>query len=256
MIYIIIIILFLIFIANLINKKKEHFKDNLKNNNKEQKLKLQENNSKINLPEPKNNNNSFIKKKKRKKKIEFKIGCSNDSDCNIVYGDGKNVCKLNNECYCVSGTGKFCHLGPTNFKDPKLMTDKEKEHFINNYSKEKFTLEDYKNWLILHKNDLSKLSGDHLKNFNNINNISLKDIPRTKISPPLNSEEYFNKMYKNNLEFIKGPKNSDTAGIVLASNFDQFSEFIPPKSIKNGILYSDFKHNAVAIDQCYLKLSK
>ena len=37
------------------------------------------------------------------------------------------------------------------------MTKEEKTEFKNNYSKKKFTLNDYKNWLLLHKNDLNNL---------------------------------------------------------------------------------------------------
>ena len=250
MIIIFIICLFIIclFIKICNNKNiKEPFIENKEILNENEEINNEINNMEI------FNKNKIIKDNKIKKPI-YKIGCTSDSDCNIVYGNGRNICKSNNECYCNVGTGKFCHIGPTNFKDPKIMTKEEKTEFKNNYSKKKFTLNDYKNWLLLHKNDLNNLTTDHIINLHNINLLKLKDIPKTKISPPINSEEYFRKMYKNNLEFIKTPLNSETTGIVLASNFNDYSEFVPPNSLKNISLNTDYKHNPVSIDQCYLKL--
>ena len=55
----------------------------------------------------------------------FSIGCNTDDDCNIVNGNGKNICKLDHKCFCVVGTGEFCHLGPTNYKNPEVMTKEE-----------------------------------------------------------------------------------------------------------------------------------
>ena len=39
------------------------------------------------------------------------VGCRTDADCNVVYGNGHNKCLANNQCYCVEGSGLFCHYG-------------------------------------------------------------------------------------------------------------------------------------------------
>lgn len=219
------------------------------------------NNLRNNIQRPRNQertiDNFEIKKNKLKKKDKFEIGCNTDDDCNVVNGDGKNICKSDHKCYCVVGTGDFCQLGSTNFKNPKAMTPEELKSFKENYSKEKFSLQDYKNWLLLHKDNPKELSQDHLSNLNNINKLKEKDIPRSKISPPETAADYFNKMYQNNMEMILEPLNSDTAGIVIASNFSDYSEFIPPQDISNYVIKNtDYKHEPISIDQCYMKINK
>ena len=92
---------------------------------------------------------------------------------------------------------------------------------------------------------------------NKINKLQEKDIPRSKISPPETAADYFNKMYKENLEMIIEPLNSDTAGIVLASNFSDYSEFIPPKDITNYVIKNtDYKQSPISVDQCFMKITK
>lgn len=189
--------------------------------------------------------------------LTFEIGCNTDDDCNIVNGDGKNICKSNHKCYCIVGTGDFCQLGSSNFKNPHAMTGEELKSFKENYDKDKFTLQDYKNWLLLYKNNQKELSQDHLNNLRNINKLKEKDIPRSKISPPETAADYFNKMYKQNMEAIIEPLNSDTAGIVIASNFTDYSEFIPPQDISNYVIKNtDYKLPPISVDQCFMKITK
>ena len=73
-----------------------------------------------------------------------KVGCNTDNDCNIVNGNGLNVCKSDGTCHCLSGSGSFCQYGPTNYKDPNSMTEQEKRIFKYQY-RNNFTLQDYKN---------------------------------------------------------------------------------------------------------------
>jgi len=200
---------------------------------------------------------SDFKENKIIKENIYQVGCNTDDDCNIVNGNGKNICKSDNKCYCIVGTGDFCQLGKSNFKNPETMNSEELKSFKENYSREKFSLQYYKNWLLLYKDTPKELSYDHLKNLNNINKIQEKDIPISKISPPETAAEYFNKMYKDNMEMIIEPLNSDTAGIVLASNFSDYSEFIPPQDISNYVIKNtDYKHEPISIDQCYMKINK
>jgi hypothetical protein len=210
-----------------------------------------------NISKKENIKNIEIKNNRMVKKEHFEIGCNTDDDCNIVNGGGKNICKSDHKCYCIVGTGDFCQLGSTNFKNPEAMTLEELKSFKENYSKEKFSLQDYKNWLLLHKENQKELSQDHLNNLKNINKLKEKDIPRSKISPPETAADYFNKMYKENLEMIIEPLNSDTAGIVLASNFSDYSEFIPPKDITNYVIKNtDYKQSPISVDQCFMKITK
>ena len=59
------------------------------------------------------------------------------------------------------------------------------------------------------------------------------------------------------MENIIEPLNSDTTGIVLASNFSDYSEFIPPQDISNYVIKNtDYKHAPISIDQCYMKITK
>ena len=89
------------------------------------------------------------------------------------------------------------------------------------------------------------------------NKLQEKDIPSSKISPPETAADYFNKMYKENVEMIIEPLNSDTTGIVLASNFSEYSEFIPPQDITNYVIKNtDYKHAPISLDQCYMKIDK
>jgi hypothetical protein len=198
-----------------------------------------------------------IKKETVIQKDIYQIGCNTDDDCNIVNGNGKNICKSDHKCYCLVGTGDFCQIGPANYRNPESMTPEELKSFKENYSKENFTLQDYKNWLLLYKDSPKELTSDHLKNLNNINKLQEKDIPSSKISPPETAADYFNKMYKENVEMIIEPLNSDTTGIVLASNFSEYSEFIPPQDITNYVIKNtDYKHVPISIDQCYMKIDK
>lgn len=91
-------------------------------------------------------------------------GCNGDADCNQVYGQGANRC-LNGKCECRFGTGKFCHLTPTFYLDPSLMTPAQVIKFKNRAKLQNMTLQDYKNWLGLFESDLNGLAPVHRTNY-------------------------------------------------------------------------------------------
>ena len=164
------------------------------------------------------------------------VGCKNDSECNIFYGDGKNTCKSNKQCRCEVGSGVLCQYGPTHYKDTKDMTKKEKTIFKNLSNYDNFTIQDYKNWLGLYKKDYYLLSDAHLINLRKSlrgEPIELRDIPTGGLRPPLTSQKYFAEMYDKlgDLEQIVSPINSSTTGNQVGYNYADYSDFSPPTSI-------------------------
>jgi hypothetical protein len=164
------------------------------------------------------------------------VGCKSDKDCNLFYGEGKNVCKSDNKCRCEVGSGELCQYGPTNYKDPKDMTEKERTVFKNMSNYDNFTIQDYKNWLSLYKKEYYLLSDEHLINLRKVMRgepIRLRDIPTAGIYPPDTSQKYFAQMYDNltNSEAIVAPINSSTTGIQVGYNYNDYSEFSPPESM-------------------------
>ncbi len=164
------------------------------------------------------------------------VGCKSDRDCNLFYGEGKNVCKSDNKCRCEVGSGELCQYGPTNYKDPKDMTKKERDIFKHMSNYDNFTIQDYKNWLMLYTKDYYMLSDEHLINLRKIMRgepIRLRDIPTSSIYPPDTSQKYFAQMYDKitNSEAIVAPINSATTGIQIGYNYNDYSEFSPPESL-------------------------
>jgi hypothetical protein len=162
------------------------------------------------------------------------IKCSKDSDCNIINGNGLNVCKEDGTCHCLSGSGMFCHYGPTNYKDTKDMTEPELERFKYKY-RNNFTLQDYKNWLMVYKEDPHHLRLHHRENLKILvrgGQITDKDIPQVRIKPPMDASDYFQKMYEGGKISVHFPENSST-GAMVGSNYNKFSDFIPPEEAEN-----------------------
>jgi hypothetical protein len=164
------------------------------------------------------------------------VGCEKDSECNLFYGDGKNTCKSNKQCRCEVGSGVLCQYGPTNYKDPKDMTTKERTIFKNLSNYDNFTIQDYKDWLALYKKDYYLLSDDHLINLRKVlrgEPLALRDIPTGGLRPPLSSQKYFAEMYDKltDLEQIVSPINSSTTGIQVGYNYSDYSDFSPPTAI-------------------------
>ncbi len=164
------------------------------------------------------------------------VGCDKDGDCNLFYGDGKNTCKSNKQCRCEVGSGVLCQYGPTNYKDTKDMTTKERTIFKNLSNYDNFTIQDYKNWLSLYKKDYYLLSDEHLINLRKVlrgEPLALRDIPTGGLRPPLTSQKYFAEMYDklSDLEQIVSPINSSTTGVQVGYNYSDYSDFSPPTAI-------------------------
>lgn len=164
------------------------------------------------------------------KTIEKKVGCNIDSDCNLVNGGGKNVCKSDGTCHCASGSGTFCQFGPTNYKDPKDMTEQERKIFKYQF-RNNFTLQDYKNWLMLYVNDAQHLRENHRDNLAKLlrgETLFVKDIPNIRIKPSLDAADYFSKMYEGGKISVHFPEEGET-GAMLPYNYGKYSEFISPE---------------------------
>lgn len=90
---------------------------------------------------------------------------------------------------------KQCQYGQMNYPDPYLMSPIDKRFFKYNFQNN-FTLQDYINWLWLHKNTEEDLPYEHLKNLMKIKRgDKIKNISKIKLQNPKNMEEYFKKMY-------------------------------------------------------------
>ena len=165
-----------------------------------------------------------------------KIGCTTDADCNIVNGgdattgNGRNVCKKDGTCYCLSGSGKFCQYGPTNYKDPKDMTTEERKIFKYQF-RNNFTLQDYKNWLMLYKDDAQHLRENHRDNLAKLlrgQPLYFQDMPNIRIKPPMDPADYFSKMYEGGKISVHFPEEGET-GAMLGYNYGKYSEFVSPE---------------------------
>ena len=181
------------------------------------------------------------------------IGCTTDADCNNVHGDGKNVCKSDGTCHCVSGSGIFCHLGPTNYKDPKDMTPEERERFKLKF-RNNMTLQDYKNWLMLYKENIEDLRQHHRRNLLKLlkgGQLTVRDVPSVRIKPPTDASDYFQKMYKGGKISVHFPDNGSP---LVGANYNQYTDFVPPENAGSswitGVvdLFKETKDDAKALD--------
>jgi hypothetical protein len=161
--------------------------------------------------------------------IRSKIGCVRDEDCNVVNGGGKNVCKADGSCYCLSGSGPFCQYGPTNYKDPKDMTPDERKRFKFKY-RNNMTLQDYKNWLYLYKDEIENLKQHHRRNLIKLMKggaLTERDVPAIRLKPPTDAADYFQKMYKGGKISVHFPDNDSP---LVGANYNQYTDFIPPEN--------------------------
>jgi hypothetical protein len=132
-----------------------------------------------------------------------------------------------------------CTYGVTNFLDPKDMSPVDYKIFVLNYPKN-MTLQDYINWLYCYINKEDQLPYNHLKNLEKLKlGIELKEEegvlpPPGYYYPPMNSDDYFNKMYNETNEYnIAFPLNSVT-GPMLAYNYNDY-----PNLVQNNDLYGN-----------------
>jgi len=111
----------------------------------------------------------------------------------------EKVCILNHE-HRTDGS-KMCSPGIMNFSDPNDMSDIDKNVFKYNYKWDKFTKQDYINWLNLHRNDSTILPYIHKKNLQKIIE-GQTNIVIPKQDFKLNTFEYFDKIYNNNNNYV------------------------------------------------------
>lgn len=182
------------------------------------------------------------------------VGCRTDADCNIVNGNGNNVCKSDGSCDCIGGgSGLFCHYGPTNYRDPKDMTADELRRFKSKF-RSNFSLQDYKNWLLLYKKDPENLREQHRRNLRLLlqgANLTPQDMPTIRIRPPTNAADFFQNMYRGGNIAVHFP---DEDSPYVGANFKDYGDFVPPENIANswvtGLVnaYKDNKDDARALD--------
>jgi hypothetical protein len=139
------------------------------------------------------------------------------------------VC-IKNHNHVKNGKDLNCTYGLTNYADPKDMSSIDLNIFILNYPPN-LTLQDYINWLYCYIDREDQLPYNHLKNLQKLKQgkelIEEHGIlpPPSYNYPPLNSEDYFDKMYNNINEFnIAPPLNSNTASMI-GYNYNDYSEF-------------------------------
>jgi hypothetical protein len=139
------------------------------------------------------------------------------------------VC-FKNHIHVKNGRDLNCTYGVTNYSDPKDMSPIDYRIFNLNYPSN-MTLQDYINWLFSYINKESQLPYNHLKNLEKIK--SGKELieengilpPPSYLYPPLNSKDYFDKLYSDTNEFkIASPLNSQTASLI-GYNYNEYSEF-------------------------------
>jgi len=158
-----------------------------------------------------------------------KVGCTTDADCNVVSGQGNNVCKSDGTCHCLSGSGIFCQYGPTNYRDPKDMTPDELSRFKSKY-RNNMTLQDYKNWLLLYKGEVENLREHHRRNLLKLlrgGALTEADVPAVRLKPPTSAADYFQKMYKGGKISVHFPDNGSP---LVGSNYTEYTDFVPPEN--------------------------
>lgn len=97
------------------------------------------------------------------------------------------------------------NYGPTYYKDPSLMTEKQKRKFLYKSKFEKMTIQDYINWLNTNKYFDIELTNLHKVNYDKYltnTRLNLDDIPviYTNPLPPPSAQSYYD-------QFINSVKN-------------------------------------------------
>lgn len=124
----------------------------------------------------------------------------------------------------------ICEYGPTNYPDPKNMSRIDSDLFKYNYPKN-MTLQDYINWLMLYKDDITELSYDHLINLRKISRgIKLKYEfgivpPSNKFAPPTNAADYFNKLYNKDGHIDLQDHANNVTGGLMGANYKDYTDF-------------------------------
>lgn len=140
-----------------------------------------------------------------------------------------HVC-FKNHVHTKNGKDSNCQYGVTNYLDPKDMTPVDYQIFILNYPPN-FTLQDYINWLWCFRDRKDQLTYNHLRNLEKLEmGKELKEEqgvcpPPSYYHAPMNSEDYFEKLYNNLNEFQIAESLNSVTGPMLGYNYNQYSEF-------------------------------
>lgn len=149
-------------------------------------------------------------------------------DSTIFYNNKFKACCKNHK-HCKLGNAE-CNYGPTNYADPLDMSVTDKKLFMLSYPNN-MTLQDYVNWLQCFVGKEDELSYNHLVNLEKL--LEGRELkyqegvlpPPAKVSPPLTSQEYFDRLYNEDGEInLAAPLNS-TRGALMAANYGDYSEF-------------------------------
>lgn len=132
---------------------------------------------------------------------------------------------------------------PTYYMDPSQMTSIQRLKFKNNAKFQNMTVNDYKNWLLLFKDDQAGLDQYNRKQLRKIlkgGKLKLSDIPTEPMVPQSGfptAEQQFDHMFPNQ---FKRDKAMTVDVSPYAYNFDDFDTFEPPKRLKHlSIVNSD-----------------
>jgi len=166
--------------------------------------------------------------------ISRTIHCRNNSDCNVVNGEGMNKC-VDSKCQCAVGSGHLCHEGNTYYKDPSQLTPRQLEKFKKHAKFSKMTSHDYRNWLETYKQDPQNLPDRHRLAFRKLlrgDSITVKDIPMDLKKRAKTGEEYYKHLTKANTQYM-GDINLETGGWQQGYNADEYTEFVNPQDLKH-----------------------
>jgi hypothetical protein len=131
---------------------------------------------------------------------------------------------------CENHAHTTCQRGPMNYPDTAMMTPIDRRYFKYNYPNN-MTLQDYINWLWLYRTNAEELPYNHLRNLKKLMRgeclVASKGVlpPPSYINLPLNTEQYFNKMYNGDLNIIR-PLDMETPTGITGANVGQYPQ--PP----------------------------
>lgn len=192
----------------------------------------------VNICHQSDKNDSSIKEsfknhvKEEEPKIVYKLGCTSNQDCNQLHTG--NICGVDNKCHCKKGSGTFCQLGRMKYKNPENMTPSELLEFKSKFRKD-FTLQDYKNWLLLYQNEIKILKPHHRKNLQKLldgKKLRKRDIPNILTVPQMTRSQYFQKMYNKNVRSKLYSDHLNGDPDLLGYNYNDYEEFIPPELLE------------------------
>jgi len=114
------------------------------------------------------------------------------------------------------------------------MTPEQLRKFKTRAKVYKMTLQDYANWLLLFESDPEHLAPRHLTNLRKIEKgetLTIDDIPRDNIPPPLTAQQYFDRLSDYDEQMV--PQNLETTGLQMPANYGDYSTFETPRNLKH-----------------------